>query len=98
VEGEKDMKKQLIDTITKIQNKILKDGTEATRKFNDPFDNCLICPHAIIKENELAKMAKAYGWMQLAKRFDFPVVICGKEPGGKYVANPTARPGWCTRK
>jgi hypothetical protein len=66
--------------------------------LRNDIDNCLICPHAIIKENELAKMAKAYGWMQLAKRFDFPVVICGKEPGGKYVANPTARPGWCKRK
>jgi hypothetical protein len=63
----------------------------------DTTDNCLLCKHAEVQENQLAKMARAYGWISLAGRLNrFPVVKC-KLSGGKYVANPLNKPGWCIR-
>lgn len=63
----------------------------------DTVDNCLLCKHADIRENEFAKWLKRIGLGFIGNKLAaFPVVMC-KLTDGKYVANPMKRPGWCKR-
>lgn len=63
----------------------------------NPEDNCFLCVHADIKENEVAKLLKRIGLKLIADKLSlFPVVFCTLS-GNKYVANPMKRPGWCKR-
>ena len=64
--------------------------------LKDDYDNCLLCRHADIQDNEISKILTKWKCIWLADRLNFPVVNC-KLSDGKYVANPLKRPGWCRR-
>jgi hypothetical protein len=78
-----------------LQSKVFE--LEHKNRLKDDYDNCLLCNHATVKDNEMAKIFFALDLKWIGNCLNFPVVTC-KLYNDKYVANPMKRPGWCKRK
>lgn len=81
----------------KILRSIGEKAVEAQLKFNDPYDNCLLCRFSDIQENALANWFGKIGLTGIKKALEGYVVVTCRLSRNKYVVNPKVRPGWCKR-